>query len=95
MRTISSLESLHSALNRLITHTKHFYKFIECLRLHESRKADQFVSLLQGRPGIRFQRSFKNQHRENKIKYFTDQLVNKTISVKQFLKAMADDGNCT
>lgn len=95
MRTISSLESFHSALNRSITHKKHFFKFIECLRLHESRKADQLFALIHGIPATRFQRNARNQQREEKIKRLTNLLLKETYSVKQFLKAMADDGNCT
>lgn len=95
MRTTSSLESLHSALNRSFKQKEHYFKFIECLRLHESRKADQFFNLLHGLPATRFQRNFKNQRREIKIKYFTDLLVvDKTITVEQFLHGMANDQDC-
>lgn len=94
MRTISSLESFHSVLNRSCTQKNHFFKFVEALRLHESRKADQFFTLIQGLPATRFQRNFRNQQRENQIKYYTDLLSNKTFDVKQFLQAMADNRNC-
>lgn len=73
---------------------KHFFKFVEGLRLHESRKADHFFSLIQGLPATRFQRNFRNQKRESDIKYYTNLLFDKTFSVKQFLHAMADDVNC-
>lgn len=97
----------------------HFFKFIEALKLHESRKADQFFSLIQviisfyeqpstknrthficlifliqGLPATRFQRNFRNQKREADIKYYTDLLLDKTFSVKQFLVALADERNC-
>lgn len=91
MRTISSLESMHSMLNRSLAQKKHFFKFVECLRVHESRKADNFFSLLNGLPATRFQRNMKNQRRDDKIKHFTALLLKKTLDVKQFSQAMADD----
>lgn len=91
MRTTSSLESMHSMLNRSLARKKHFFKFIECLRLHESRKADILFSSLNGIPATRFQRNAKNQRRNEKIKHFTELLLKKKINAKEFLQAMADD----
>lgn len=91
MRTISSLESMHSMLNRSLAQKKHFFKFIECLRLHESRKADNFFALVNGLQATRFQRHPKIQRRDEKIKSFTDSLTSSKINIEQFLQGMADD----
>lgn len=93
MRTVSSLESLHSAINRSTNQKNHFYKFVEVIRLHESQKADHFFAAIQNLPATRFQRNFKNTKRLADIKYYTDLLMNETYSTREFLLAMADDEN--
>lgn len=76
-----------------MTKKNHFFKFIEGLRLHESRKADHFHSLIHGVSATRFQKNDLNKQREQKIKSCTDKWLNETFSVAQFLQAMSDDDN--
>lgn len=75
----------------------HFFKFIEGLKLHESRKTDHLYNLLCGTtPNERFSRSKpRDQERDHKIKFYTNLLSEGEISIKDFLRAMATDENCT
>lgn len=96
MRTTSSLEAFNSSLNRSIPKKAHLFKFIECLKLHESRKADRMYSLAHGTlPEIHFKaRREKDEIRAEKIRRCTSFLCEKKMSIKEFLEAMATDQTC-
>lgn len=46
MRTTSSVEGFNSFLNRSVRLRDHFFKFVESLRLHESRKTDELFNII-------------------------------------------------
>lgn len=91
MRTTSSLEAFHSVLNRTIAKGPNFFKFIERLRLHESRAADRMHNLAHDiLPDKQFQARLKrDQDRDEKIRHHTGLLCNGAITPEEFLDAMA------
>lgn len=96
MRTVSSLESFHSAVNRTVPKKSHFFKFTMGLKYHECRKADKMLNLVRDLiPKNQLQKKhLRDQVRENKINHFTKLLCSEDISVREFLLAMAKDENC-
>lgn len=96
MRTVSSLESFHSGLNRSMVKKGHFFKFVVGLKLHESRKADNMFNLVHGKmPNNQLHPKHPwDQERDNKIKHFIKLLCDKKLSIKGFLQGMASDKNC-
>lgn len=95
MRTTSSLEGLNSVLNRSILKRAHFFRFVERLRYHESRKANDMMNLtIDDLPQSQFEpKHMKDRERKEKIKYYTNLLDKKIITVEQFLEEMASDDN--
>lgn len=95
MRTVSSLEAFHSSLNRSMPKRSNFFKFIDGIKLHESRKTDRMFNLFNNIVSSILKRKHKiDQERENKIKNFTRLLDDKQITIEKFLQAMAADKNC-
>lgn len=96
MRTTSSIESFNSVLNRSIAKRPHFFKFIERLKFHESRKADNFINLAEDpiKESQYQPRHMKDRLRHNKITELTDMLKNNRIDVERFLEMMANEENC-
>lgn len=96
MRTTSSLESFHSALNRSMEKKSNFFKFMVGLKLYESRKVDQMYSLLNNnQPKKQFEPKLcKDRERHNKINHYTKLFEQKKINIKEFLVGMATDGKC-
>lgn len=92
MRTTSSLESLHSSLGRSFPKHPHIFKFLDRLRLNEFSKLLNMLDLVKDNvPDQQYQRKrLVDQQREEKIKFFTDQLRNGIIDVGEFLEAMAN-----
>lgn len=90
-RSTGSLEGLNSVLNRSILKKPHFFRFVQCLRYHESRKANDMINLHNDdMPQSHFEpRHKKDRERNNKIKHYTDLLEKNAIDVEQFLEAMA------
>lgn len=97
MRTTSSVEAFNSFLNRSILKRDHFFKFIERLKLHDSRKTDDFFNLIHDNvlPKHQLERTKKrDQLREEKIKLYSFLLDRKEITFEQFLEEMATDKDC-
>lgn len=92
MRTTSSLESLHSALGRSFPKHPHIFRFSDRLRLCEFSKLLNMLDLVKDDvPDQQFQRRrLRDQQREEKIRFFTDQLLLQKISVGEFLEAIAN-----
>lgn len=95
MRTTSSLESFNAVLNRSIAKKANFFKFLERLKLHESRKADDMHSRAHHTlPEKHFKRRhLRDQERENKIRSLTTLLESGAISTGDFLQAMANESS--
>lgn len=92
MRTTSSLEGFNSILNRTIAN---FYRFVERLRIHESRKADEMIDLVRDLSKKHLQpRHKKDQDLDQKIKHNTSLLCAKIISIVDFLNAMTSVDDC-
>lgn len=93
MRTTSSLEAFNSALNRSIPKKANFFTFVERLKLHESRKADQMCNLINDSlPQNHYERKHeRDQKREEKIQFYTELLCSGKINTRGFLGAMADE----
>lgn len=96
MRTTSSLESFHSAMNRSMEKKSNFFKFLVGLKLYESRKVDRMYELIKNvQPEKHFgARLHEDRERDNKIKQYTKLFEDKQINVKEFLIGMANDGKC-
>lgn len=93
MRTTSSLESFNSALNRSIPKKANFFTFVERLKLHESRKAEDMHNLVNDKlPKNQYERKhYCDQKREEKIRFNTELLHKGIINTSGFLAAMADE----
>lgn len=94
MRTTSSLESFNSAINRSVKKKQNYFKFVERLRIHESRKADRMHNLAHDvLPAKQFTARHKaDRLRHEKIKENTDLLRDGVISTAEFLSIMANEG---
>lgn len=97
MRTTSSLESFHSALNRSMQKQSNLFMFLVGLKLHESRKVDRMYELTNN---VQPKKQFEPRHREDrkrneKIKHHSKLFEDKKISIKEFLLRMAADAKCT
>lgn len=95
MRTTSSLEGFNSVLNRTIAKHPNFFKFVERLRIHESRKADDMIALVQD-PVSKKQlepKHKKDKDRNDKIKHFTDLLCAHKLTVADFLDAITSSND--
>lgn len=96
MRTTSSLEGYNSVLNRSVPKTGIFFKFVERLKIHESRKADEMFNLITSNtpPKHYMPKHLKDRRRDEKIRNNTDLLKRGVIDTYGFLDAMAsEDGN--
>lgn len=93
MRTTSSLESFNAVLNRSIAKKANFFKFVEGLKLHESRKADDMHNRTHDNlPEEHFERRhLRDREREEKIRSHTILLESGVISTADFLQAMVDE----
>lgn len=89
MRTTSSLESFNSVLNRSMAKRPNFYKFIERLRLHESRAADNMYNAVHGLQKSLAPHHEKDRQRAEKIEHFTKLICNGKLTSQEFLNAMA------
>lgn len=91
MRTTSSLEAFNLQLNKSIGKKPIFFKFVDRLKIHESRKADHFISLVQdGSTEVAWKMKHKkDQERDEKIKLNTDLLRTGKSSITEFLNTMA------
>lgn len=93
MRTTSSLEALNSAMGRAFPKHPHMFRFIDRLRLLELKKSIDMLDLINNddiNEGYRRKRK-RDQTREDKIKYFTEQLkTNQNMTPALFLEAMAN-----
>lgn len=91
MRTTSSLEAFNLQLNKAIEKNPNFFKFVNRLKIHESRKADHFISLVQdGLTDVALKMKHKkDQERNEKIKLNTDLLLTGKSSITEFLNTMA------
>lgn len=96
MRTTSSIEAFNSVLNRSIAKRPNFFKLVERLKFHESRKADNFFNLAHDDvPMSQYQpRHMKDRVRNQKINELTEMLTKNRIDVERFLELMADEENC-
>lgn len=97
MRTTSSLEGFNSILNRTIAKHSNFYRFVERLRIHESRRADEMINLVRDQSSKKHlePRHKKDQDRDQKIKHHTSLLCNNKVSIADFLNAMTSVDDCT
>lgn len=93
MRTVSSLESFHSALNRSMSANSHFFKFVIGLKIHESRKADKMYNLLHNRmPKNQLKRKHRaDKQRDERINHISKLFSEKRISLKEFLTMAAEN----
>lgn len=93
MRTTSSLEAFNSAINRSVGKKQHYFKFVERIKLHESRSTDRMFGVVHDElPASHFEpRREVDKARQKKIKSNTELLSNGKISVDDFLNAMAAD----
>lgn len=96
MRTTSSLEALHSVLNRMITKRANIFILIEGLKLHESSKADDMHNAIHDeQPARQFEpRHQVDRDRDQKIKLNSALLNQGKLSPVQFLVAMAREVVC-
>lgn len=91
MRTTSSLESINSQLQRMLPENAHLYKFIECLRLHESIKSSDLYQISIGNitnQNMKKRRA-EDRARDAKIKLLSGKLKKQEISVAGFLRSMS------
>lgn len=93
MRTTSSLESFNSALNRSIPKKANFFTFVQRLKLHESRKADQMSNIINDKlPQNHFERKhYCDRKREEKIRLHSERLYNGQTNTCGFLAAITDE----
>lgn len=91
MRTTSSVEGFNSFLSRSIKKRGHFFKFVQDLKMHESRKTDSLYNTIHDQlPKGQLERTKKKDRlREEKINLCTVQLENNLINLEQFLVRMA------
>lgn len=89
MRTTSSLESLNADLVRKFPNHPHLFKFMDHLKLHEYSKFLDLNSLMNDEASPECKRA-RDIERDQKIKYFSDQLSEKKIDIQIFLEAMAN-----
>lgn len=91
MRTTSSLEAINSVIQRSFPGQTNIYKFIESLRLYESRKSEDLYKMsTSGISNRQLERKRAvDKEREEKILYFTTQLKNGEISTSLFLESMS------
>lgn len=91
MRTTSSLEALNSTLGRSFPKHPHIFKFINRLKLFEfSKSVNMLHSIRNDVPDEQLKRRRQcDQNRQEKIKFFTDQLrANDQMTPELFLDAM-------
>lgn len=95
MRTVSSVESFHSALNRAMGKNSHFFKLVVGLKLVESRKADKMFNLLhKPLPSNQLNRKhIWDVERDQKIKNLTELLCKDKISIIEFLRTLSDENS--
>lgn len=91
MRTTSSLEAINSVIQRSFPGKTNIFKFIESLRLYESRKSEDLHKLSIGEiPYRQLERKRAvDRERERKIVFFSNQLDFGYISVEEFLESMS------
>lgn len=93
MRTISSVESLNSQLNRSFPKHGNIWKFVEQLKLHEFTKATEMAKLMHSNkksPAQNQRKRKKDKEREAKIDFFMKMLDANEISPGIFLEAMGN-----
>lgn len=84
MRTTSSLEAFNLQLNKSIGKKPIFFKFVDRLKIHESRKAQDGSTEVAWK-----MKHKKDQERDEKIKLNTDLLRTGKSSIAEFLNTMA------
>lgn len=90
MRTTSSLEALNAIIQKTFPAQTTIFKFVESLRLLESRKSCDLYQLTSGISNQHLERRrAADKKRNDKIIHYTGQLMNGEISVAVFLEAMA------
>lgn len=90
MRTSSPMESINSVVQRQFPAITNIYKFAECLRLYESIRSTDLLQISGTITSQRLKRARKiDEERDQKIKFFSEQLSKGTITVQEFLEAMA------
>lgn len=91
MRTTSSLESVNSVIQRSFPGKTNIFKFIDSLKLYESRKSEDLYKLSNGEMSYRqLERKRRvDREREQKIVHLTSQLKNGYITVASFLEYMS------
>lgn len=91
MRTTSSVEAVNSTIQRDFPANTNIFKFTESLKMFESEKSSELHNLsLEKNLDRKLQRRrAKDRNREAKIKACTEALKDGTISVLEFLEAMA------
>lgn len=69
MRTTSSLESMNAALRRISRPHPNFFKFIDCIRMHEFSKSMDLLEIIKY--GVRVQKGWKVEKLDSKIRLLT------------------------
>lgn len=89
MRTTSLLESFNSVIGRSVPKHPNIFRFIDYMKLHESKIMLKMGSLLES--DEEFDTAQKKIHRERseKIKYATEMRKNGQITVEEFLQAVS------
>lgn len=94
MRTTSSLESMNSQLNRSFGRARpNIFQFIDHIKTHESLKCEKLAKLVKTTvvSSKQLERKRKrDKERDDKIKYFTEELEQNRINVAEFLESMAN-----
>lgn len=93
MRTTSSVESLNNIIGKTIPNHPHLFKFIDHLKLHEYSKFMDLNALLNGSASKHQleRKHLRDRERDEKINFFSSELVKKTIRTQTFLEAMANE----
>lgn len=93
MRTTSLVESMNSVIQRSFPPKPHWYKFVECLRLHEAIKSTDLYQMSSGdinNPKLQQIRA-KDKERKEKIQLLLNKLNMEEIDVAEFLEQMCEN----
>lgn len=94
MRTTSSLESMNAALRRLSPMHPAFFKFVDCIRLHEfSKSVDLFEMKRHGETQKKSTKLSKRERLDVKLKFLTEQLEDDSFKTGAggFLRQLAGE----
>lgn len=82
------METINSSIQRSFPKHPNIFMFIDNLKLYESQRASDLYYLHLGEPSQRRRRT-EDVIRDRKIEENTSKLLNREISIMQFLKTMA------